>query len=80
MSRGDCVRRCVKPGAQYVFVSESVVYLIRNQDFQDLVRVAGQDVELEGEVRLNVLSVSRVSPLTVNRSNNARRSRQGRVS
>jgi hypothetical protein len=45
-----------------------------------LVRVAGQDVELEGEVRLNVLTVSRVSPLTVNRSNNAPRSRHGRVS
>jgi hypothetical protein len=80
MSGGDCVRRCVELGAQYVFVSEGVVYLIRNQELQDLVRVAGQEVELQGEVRMNLLTVSRVSPLTVNRSNNIRRSRHGRVS
>jgi hypothetical protein len=80
MSGGDCVRRCVELGAQYVFVSEGVVYLIGNQEFQDLVRVAGQEVELQGEVRMNVLTVSRVTPLTVNRSNNTRRSRYGRVS
>ena len=80
MSGRDCVRRCVELGAKYVFISDGIVYPIRNQDFQDLIRLAGQDVELEGEVRQKMLTVSRVSPLTVSRSNNARRLRQGRVS
>lgn len=80
MSGRDCVRRCVELGAKYVFISDGIVYPIRNQDFQDLLRLAGQDVELEGEVRQKMLTVSRVSPLTVSRSNNARRLRQGRVS
>lgn len=80
ISGRDCVRRCVELGAKYVFISDGIVYPIRNQDFQDLLRLAGQDVELEGEVRQKMLTVSRVSPLTVSRSNNARRLRQGRVS
>ncbi len=80
MSGRDCVRRCVELGAHYVFISQGVVYVIRNQDFEDVVRLAGQDVQLEGEVRQKVLTVSRVNPLTVSRSNNAQRSPQGRVS
>jgi hypothetical protein len=80
MSGRDCVRRCVELGAKYVFISDGIVYPIRNQDFQDLIHLAGQDVDLEGEVRQKMLTVSRVSPLTVSRSNNARRLRQRRVS
>lgn len=64
MSGRDCVHRCVEMGAQYVFVSHGVVYSIRNQDFVGLTRFAGQDVELEGEVRKNLLTVSHVRPLT----------------
>ena len=63
LSGRACVLRCVKMGAQYVFVSQGIVYTIRNQDFADLTRFAGQDVQLDGEVRENLLTVSRVRPL-----------------
>jgi hypothetical protein len=58
MSRGDCVRRCVEMGSQYVFVSQGVVYSIRNQDFAELTDLAGQDVQLKGKVRQRELTVS----------------------
>lgn len=80
MSRRDCVRRCIEMGAQYVFISQGVVYPIRNPEFADLMRLAGQDVQLEGEVREKVLTVSHVRPLTaVSRSNRARFSGAARV-
>ena len=80
LSDRDCVRRCVLMGAHYVFISRGVVYPIRNQDFVDLTQFAGQDVQLEGEVRQNLLTVSHVRPLAVSRSNNERVSQKVRVS
>jgi hypothetical protein len=63
MSSRDCVGRCVEKGAQYVFVSDGVVYPIRNQRFEDLQRFAAQDIQLEGEVWRNQLTVSHIRPL-----------------
>ncbi len=80
LSDRDCVQRCVLMGAHYVFISQGVVYTIRNQDFSDLTRLAGQDVQLEGEVRQNVLTVVRVRPLTVSRVTDSVFSRKVRVS
>lgn len=80
MSGRDCVLRCIGLGARYVFVSQDVVYQIRNQDLEDLDRLAGQEVVLEGRVRDKVLTVSRISPLSANHANHTRRSRHGRVS
>jgi hypothetical protein len=80
MSGRDCVRRCVEMGAAYVFVSQGIVYTIRNQDLEDLTRLAGQDVEIEGEVRQNLLTVSSVRPAAVSRSNHKGFSQHGRVS
>jgi len=80
LSGRDCVNRCVLMGAHYVFVSQGVVYTIRNQDFPDLTRFAGQDVQLEGELQQNLLTVERVRPLTVSRSNDSVFSRKVRVS
>jgi hypothetical protein len=80
MSGGDCVRRCVEMGAQYVFVSQGVVYPIRNQDFVDLTQFAGQNVQLEGEVRQNLLTVSHVRPLNVRHSHDDFFSRKVRAS
>ena len=68
MSGPDCVRRCVETGAEYVFVSEGTVYPILNQRFADLAQFAGQNVQLEGEVRQNVLIVSAVRPVPTLRS------------
>ena len=80
MSGGNCVQRCIQMGAHYVFVSQGVVYAIRNQDLVALARLAGQDVQLEGEVRQNLLTVSQVRPLTVRHSNNGSLSRHVGVS
>lgn len=80
LSDRDCVHRCVVMGAHYVFISQGVVYPIRNQDFVDLTQFAGQDVQLEGEVRQNLLTVSHVRPLAVSRSNNERVSQKVKVS
>jgi hypothetical protein len=80
LSDHDCVQRCVLMGARYVFISQGVVYTIRNQDFVDLTRLAGQDVHLEGEVRQNLLTVVRVRSVTVGRSNESVFSGKGRVS
>lgn len=80
MSRGDCVHRCVEMGAHYAFVSQSVVYSIRNQGLADLTHLAGQDVQLEGTVRQHVLTVSPVRPLTARRSNGDVHARIVRVS
>jgi hypothetical protein len=67
-------------GARYVFVSDGVVYSIRNQDFAELTHLAGQDVQLEGRVRQHELTVSQMRPLTVRGSNDAVYSRKVRVS
>jgi hypothetical protein len=65
MTSRDCLHRCIEKGAQYVFVSDGVVYPIRNQQFADLPRFAEQDIELEGKVQHNQLTVSRITPLNL---------------
>jgi hypothetical protein len=60
MSDRDCVGRCVEKGAQYVFVSNGVVYRIRNQSFSDLARFAAQEIQLEGRLWRNQLTVSHI--------------------
>ena len=80
VSSGDCVRRCVEMGADYVFVSKGVVYAIGNQDFADLAGLAGEDVQLEGAVQHNVLTVSSLRPLIASRTNTEPSPRTARVS
>jgi hypothetical protein len=60
MSDRDCVGRCVEKGAHYVFVSNGVVYRIRNQSFSDLARFAAQEIQLEGRLWRNQLTVSHI--------------------
>jgi Putative zinc-finger len=79
MSGGDCVRRCVEMGAEYVFVAEGVVYPIGNQDFVDLMHLAGQEVQLQGEVRRDLLTVSQMRPLTARRSDNGLSSKEAKT-
>ena len=66
-SGGECVRRCVAMGAEYVFVADGVVYTIRNQDLADLSRLAGRIVRLEGALRAQQLTVSSLRPLVAGR-------------
>jgi len=65
MTSRECVERCIEKGAQYVFVSEGVIFPIRNQQFADLARFAEQDIELEGKVQHSQLTVSRIAPLNL---------------
>ena len=43
-----CIQNCVKAGEKYVFVSRGKVREIRNQDFGDLEKHAGDTVKLTG--------------------------------
>jgi hypothetical protein len=70
LSRGDCVRRCIDMGAHYVFVSQGVIYAIRNPDFGGLTGLAGEEVQLEGHVQQNMLTISQVRPAAGHRSSN----------
>jgi hypothetical protein len=64
MAGRDCVRLCVELGARYVFVSNGATFPIRNQGFTDLARFAEQDVEVEGQLRGNRLTVAQIRPST----------------
>ena len=65
MTGRECVERCIEKGAQYVFVSDGVVYVIRNQQFADLPRFAEQEIKLEGKVQDSLLTVSRITPVNL---------------
>lgn len=63
MSERDCVGRCIEKGGRYVFVSDGVVYRIRNQSFSDLARFAAQDIQLEGRLWRDQLTVSHIESI-----------------
>ena len=63
MSERDCVGRCNEKGGRYVFVSDGVVYRIRNQSFSDLARFAAQDIQLEGRLWRDQLTVSHIESI-----------------
>ncbi len=60
MSNAQCATACVKKGAKYVFVRDSKVYDIDNQDFADLAAHAGHNVKLTGEMTGDTIKVSRI--------------------
>ncbi len=57
----ECTLLCVERGAEFVFVSNSIVHQIHNQDFPDLSRLAGAPVRLVGTVAGDGIAVSRVT-------------------
>ena len=67
MTGRECVERCIEKGAQYVFVSDGVVYPIRNQQFADLPRFVEQEIKLEGRLQDSLLTVSRITPVNLSR-------------
>ncbi len=57
----DCTLKCVRGGAQFVFVSEnSKVYAIANQSEPALAENAGYTVQLTGRQTGGAITVSRV--------------------
>ena len=57
----DCTLQCVNLGAEFVFVSHSIVHRIYNQDFPDLPSLAGAQVQLVGTVTGDAIAVSRLT-------------------
>ena len=58
MTDADCVGVCVKKGAKYVFVSGGTVYQLSNQNSKQIASHAGQEVELTGEFKGEVINAT----------------------
>jgi len=57
----DCTAKCVKDGSQYVFVAGDKVYKIANQKFAGLDKDAGQKLTVEGTMKGDVITVTKVT-------------------
>ena len=59
MTDADCVGVCIKKGAKYVFVADGgKVYQIANQNSKQIATHAGQDVELTGTLKGDVITAN----------------------
>jgi predicted anti-sigma-YlaC factor YlaD len=59
----ECTLGCVKVGAEYVLVTETQVYRIRNQQLPELAALANQRVRMEGTVKDGQILVAKVTAL-----------------
>jgi hypothetical protein len=58
----DCTRVCVKKGAKYVFVSDGKVYQLANQASKTIASHAGQQVQLTGEMKGDIITAKKIAP------------------
>lgn len=56
----DCTLMCVKKGSRYVFVNEGKVLKIANQDFKGLQQFAGETVRLTGDLKDDMITVTKI--------------------
>ena len=56
----DCTLACIKGGSQYVLVSDGKVYKLANQSNPDLQIHAGHMVQLTGEMKGDIITVSKI--------------------
>ena len=56
-----CVEKCVNGGGEYVFISNNKVIKIANQKFADLKVHAGHEVMLTGDMKDDVITVSKIA-------------------
>ena len=56
----DCTLACVKAGGKFVLVSDGKVYSVANQSLPDLQRLAGQPVQVTGDLAGSTITVSKV--------------------
>jgi hypothetical protein len=59
-----CTQGCLDRGAEYVFVTDTDVYRIRNQEFPGLGQFASARVEVTGRLSQALLTIERISPGT----------------
>lgn len=64
LSDKDCTAMCVRKGARYVFVTNGKVLAIANQEFTGLAQQAGDVVKLTGELKGDVVTVSKIERAT----------------
>lgn len=55
-----CVQKCVKGGGEYVFLANDKAMKIANQKFAGLSVHAGHEVTLTGEIKDDVITVSKI--------------------
>ena len=60
MSARDCARACVKQGGTYVLISQGKVFKLVNADKQGVATLAGATVDVEGTVRGDSITISRI--------------------
>lgn len=60
-SNAECVRICVKDGANYVVVRGDKVYELKG-DTKKFYALAGQKVKVSGDLKGNVFLVSAIAP------------------
>ncbi len=56
-----CVQKCIKEGGEYVFIANDKVMKIANQKFAGLKLHAGHEVMLTGEMKDDVITVSKIT-------------------
>jgi hypothetical protein len=56
----ECVKLCVKSGYKYIFILEDKAFTISNQDNADLAKFAGHEVKVTGEMKGDVLTISKI--------------------
>jgi hypothetical protein len=56
-----CVAKCIKGGDHYVLVVGDKTYKIANQKFADLVKFAGSDAVVTGELKDDTITISKMA-------------------
>ena len=57
----DCAVKCAKGGSEYVFVAGDKVFKIANQKFADLEKHAGHKVTVEGTLKGDAITVTKIT-------------------
>ena len=56
----ECVANCIRGGSKYVIVAGDNVFQIANQDAKGLAELAGSKVKITGELKGEVVTVSKI--------------------
>src|SRR5215467_7808032 len=56
----ECVANCIRGGSKYVIVAGNKVYQIANQNAPGLADLAGAKVKISGELKGDVVTVSKI--------------------
>lgn len=57
----ECTLMCLKKGAKYVFVNQGKVLMIKNQDFAQLSKYAGDKVTVTGDLAGDTITITKIA-------------------